>query len=224
MTEAELKRQVQADTCSLRFPFETTLAYADEGLSPWHRGRKTYAIWMLELNAKWLDERVARARQHLAPWLVARYERVPHITVAIAGFLGSYRMADDDADPVALARLIQSLKAEPPPTVELEIGGLNSYRSVAFLEVRDCGARLARVREQVRAGDDFREGPYEPHLTLGHYQHAISANDLAHRFSEFDDIMPRRYVARALCLATYEASDFAGPLTLATRIVLPSTE
>lgn len=114
-------------------------------------------------------QRLQQARRHLGDWLTDSH-RQAHITLAIAGFLVEQpRYDDDDACPQQLAALRQQLREQPPCALTLNIGGLDSFASAAFLAVSDPQRQLPGLRQQLARGDDFRDSPYLPHLTVGLY-------------------------------------------------------
>ena len=62
----------------------------------WHRGRREYTVWVVELAQDEVLAKVEAARNHLSGFLLSSYRRQPHITLFVCGFFADVRRFDDD--------------------------------------------------------------------------------------------------------------------------------
>jgi 2'-5' RNA ligase len=180
----------------------------------WHRGRKTYSVWLLRCNENTaIIEKFHAAREHLNAYLIEPYHRQPHITLFVCGFLVKEPRYNDDFTQVQLDAQVQALeKAEIQP-FEIEIGGMNSFASAPFLEVQDPDGGIPRLREVLSQGAcEFRSALYRPHLTIGLYSDAFPGKELLARMADFPN-EPLRWMVKQVTFATYRAEKFAGKLS-----------
>lgn len=202
-------------------PGPRTLAFEPRDYPEWHRGRDRYAVWLIDADLAPLRDRVARARAHLGG-LLADAQRQPHVTVFVCGFLAEAATWNDDFTPAMLARQRQALARAGVGPFELEVGGLASFDSAAFLDVRDPDGCLAPLRAALAAGRDevCREEAYVPHLTVGLYRDAFVKDEVARRLAGFADDAPVRLPVRRIDLAVYPARDHGGLLERRESFVL----
>jgi hypothetical protein len=111
----------------------------------WHHGRETYTVWILPLENKAIRDKFEAAREHLNGYLLEPYQRQPHITLFVCGFLVDTPRYKDDFTQAQLGSQIQVLESSPMRPFEIEIGGLNSFASAPFLEVRDPQGGITRL-------------------------------------------------------------------------------
>ncbi len=186
----------------------------------WRRGRETYAVWALILEDEFILENFNAARNHLSGYLLEPYRRQPHITLFVCGFLVGHLRYNDDFTIAQLQRQIQALEETDLEPFELEIGGLDSFASAPFLEVRDPAGGIARLREVLSCGArEFRTAPYAPHLTVGLYSATFPSAEVRRRLEEF----PRKPIlsrVEHIALVTYRAQEIAGPLLHRHKFVL----
>lgn len=202
-------------------PGPRTLAFEPRDYPEWHRGRDRYAVWLIDADFAPLRDRVAQARAHLSG-LLADAQRQPHVTVFVCGFLAEAAAWNDDFTPAMLVRQRQALVRAGVGPFELEVGGLASFDSAAFLTVGDPDRCLAPLRAALAAGRDevCREGTYVPHLTVGLYRDAFAKDAVARRLACFADDAPVRLPVRRIDLAVYPARDHSGPLAVRESFVL----
>jgi hypothetical protein len=124
----------------------------------WHRGRRWYHVWVLAVD----DVRVVARRDAVLAALGSRVvpfsARSPHVTVWVHGF-EEEEAGGPPGHPVRAPAGVGS-------TVAIEVGGVNSFASCPFLEVRGAGL------EALRAGfEGVEDDPpeYLPHLTAARY-------------------------------------------------------
>jgi 2'-5' RNA ligase len=191
----------------------TTIATENRDFPEWHRGRETYAVWMLRADNEAIQDKFKAAREHLNSYLVEPYHRQPHITLFVCGFLVDETKYNDDFTPAQLGTQIQALEKADIQPFEIEIGELNSFASSPYLEVRDPEGGIARLREILSCGSrEFCTAPYTPHLTVGLYADTFSSEKVMRRLGTFS-MVPIRWRVERITLATYWANEFAGKLS-----------
>ncbi len=178
----------------------------------WHHGRETYSVWILPLENEAIQGKFEAARQHLNGYLLEPYQRQPHITLFVCGFLVDAPQYEDDFTQAQLGSQIQVLGNTRMRPFEIEIGGLNSFASAPFLEVHDPQGGITRLREILANGArEFRSAPYRPHLTVGLYAGAFASEEVARRLAEFP-VEPIRWKVECIAFASYRAQEIAGRL------------
>lgn len=196
-----------------------TLACSRRDYPEWHKGRQHYAVWLLEIEQEDVLQRLHQARHHLGSWLLDS-RRQPHITLAVAGFLVDQPRYNDDACPQHLAAQCRKLREQPPHALSLKIGGLDSFASAAFLEVGDPKQHLPGLRQRLAHGDDFRDSPYLPHLTVGLYRKRLQAAQVQAKLRSFPSTEPLHLYCKSISLCRYRADRVQGPLHCIERFPL----
>ena len=186
----------------------------------WHRGRETYAVWILPLEDDAVREIFEAAQEHLDGYLLEPNRRQPHITLFVCGFLVAKPQYNDDFTHEQLQAQLQTLEKADTTPFEIEVGGLNSFASAPFLEIHDPEGGIARLREVLSHGArEFRTAPYTPHLTIGLYADAFPSESVMKRLASFPRT-PVRWEVNQITLATYKAHEFAGKLSYEHHISL----
>jgi 2'-5' RNA ligase len=184
----------------------------------WHHGRETYAVWILKLEDDFVREKFKSARTHLDGYLIKPYQRQPHITLFVCGFLVQEANYNDDFTHDQLQAQLRTLEKADIGPFEIEIGGLNSFASAPYLEVHDPHGSIPDLREILsRSAREFRTAPYTPHLTVGLYSGAFQSGDVISRMASFSS-KPIRWKVEEIVLATYQAQEFAGRLNYLRKI------
>ena len=192
---------------------QTTIPAEARDFPEWHHGRETYAVWVLTMDDKTIQDKFVSAREHLNGYLLEPYHRQPHITLFVCGFLVDTPKYNDDFTHAQLQAQIQALENADIQPFEIEIGGLNSFASAPYLEVNDSSNGIAQLREILsRGAREFRTAPYTPHLTVGLYAGAFPSMEVAKRMVEFQSKPILKKVTQ-ITLATYQAKEFAGKLS-----------
>ena len=192
----------------------TTIPAEIRDFPEWHHGRKHYAVWVLgcEDNPA-IQAKFKAARAHLNGYLLEPYDRQPHITLFVCGFLVAAAQYNDDFTQNQVEAQIQALGSAQIEAFEIEINGLNSFASAPFLEVHDPDGGIARLRAALSSGaPEFRTAPYQPHLTVGLYASAFPSQDVLARMAAFLT-EPIRWRVEQITLATYQASEVVGKLS-----------
>jgi 2'-5' RNA ligase len=197
-----------------------TLKSVQSDFSDWHRGRREFAIWMIELEQDEVLRKVEAARKHLSSFLLTPYHRQPHITLFVAGFLADERRHADDYTRHQLeghCRMIADSNIMPFPIV---IQGMDSFASAPFLKVRDQEEGIERVRTLLSstATEIEREG-FVPHVTVGLYSGIFESRVVLERIDAFRD-EPLRLSIDRITFAAYESSELCGPLVYKKQVRL----
>lgn len=197
-----------------------TLVADDRDPVAWRRGRSRFGVWVIDADGAPVRERLQRAQAHLGAvlWPSARQ---PHITVAVGGFLCDEARHADDWAPARLAAQQAALEGLALRPFELQIGGLDSFDSAAFLQVLDPAGGLASLREAlVGAHHEYRDTAYCPHLTVGLYRRAVDKAALAAQLLAFDDGPPLSLSVTAVHWVSYAADELGGRLRVEHRHAL----
>jgi 2'-5' RNA ligase len=155
----------------------------------WRRGRMRYAVWVIDVDDVAIGARLRAAQHHLGHGRLHTLPgRAAHLTVFVCGFEVAERQLDDDfSGAMARAQEAALTRLRCPP-FELEVGGLDSFDSAAFLRVSDPSGSLERLRRTLATScPEQRFAPYVPHLTLGLYQRAEPKDELSRCIAEFED-------------------------------------
>ena len=191
-----------------------TQACEDRDFVEWHHGCPWCAVWVLRIDSAQVQQWMAAGRSSIAPYVLARYARQAHVTVAYRGL-----MADAQPHPratfsqVDLQRDIAQLKAAGLAPLALQLQGVGSFATVPYIGVQ-AGLALQQWHEALAAqhAPDF-EGRYVPHLTLGHYACAMP---VAKVLQYLQQVLPAGVLWQSsisrLWLARYRSHDIAGPL------------
>ncbi|HYA87668.1 MAG TPA: 2'-5' RNA ligase family protein [Nitrospirota bacterium] len=188
----------------------------------WHRGRAEYGLWLIELGTEELFQQVYAAREHLSDFLLKPYYRQPHISVFICGFPAETLSFDDDYSVEQFHAQAELLKNADIRPFDIEVGGLNSFASAAFLEVEDPHNGIEQVRAVLSTtAREIGRSSFTPHVTVGLYSQAFPSSFVTTKISTFQR-KPVRLTVNQITFATYEARKIGGALTGKHRVALHS--
>ena len=186
----------------------------------WRRNRTDYALWLIRADGDAIGKRVAAARKHLAGYLLEPYRRQPHVTICVCGFPAKDARLDDDFADERFDAQVQAVTAAAMEPFPLVVGGLHSFASAPFLEVRDGSGRLEQLRRTLLlGGSEIGRSTFVPHVTVGLYAGAYPAGEVLERMRSFPPGACDLLVDR-ITYAAYEARDPAGPLTMLHELPL----
>ena len=186
----------------------------------WHRGRQDYSVWLVELDGMEVFQKIDAARELLSDFLIKPYQRQPHITIFVCGFLADTPYHDDDYSAEQFERHLHLLREAAGKPFTLEIGGLNSFSSAPFLEVADLEGGLDRVRALLlTTGKEIAMNDYTPHITVGLYSGAFPGSVVTGRISSFPKA-PCKVTVDKITFASYRAREMSGALTYRHEVVL----
>lgn len=200
---------------------QNTVPSPDRDYPEWHRGRQRYALWLVRLECDEIRTRIAAAREHLTDLLQRPYCRQPHITLFVCGFPAEAPRWEDDYGEERFRLHEQALRNAAAGSFEVEIGGLDSFASAPFLEVRDHAGGLEAVRK-VLAGTSKeigRESGFVPHVTVGLYTGAFPGRAVRKKLEELPRD-PCTITIDRVTFAHYNARELAGPLTYQHEVLL----
>lgn len=197
----------------------------DRDFAEWHQGRPWCAVWVVRAEAPRVQALVQVARSALWPWLLPRYARQPHITLAYRGLMP--RDAADTQAEFGLPQLladVQALQAAQLPPFAWLLQGVGSFSTVPYLALSHSPA-LHIAHEALMARMPYPGWHYVPHITLGHYGRRLP---LAEALQALQSSVPggplHAAQADALWLARYRSSDIAGPLYFEGRFDLATQQ
>ncbi|MBC8336130.1 MAG: 2'-5' RNA ligase family protein [Anaerolineales bacterium] len=192
----------------------TTIPAEIRDYPEWRCGRESYAVWVLRCDqSRAIHNLFNAAREHLKGYLLKPYHRQPHITLFVCGFLVEEDQYNDDFTQTQLDAQVQALDKANSQSFEIEIGGMNSFASAPFLEIRDPEGGIPRLREVLsRGAPEFRTAPYRPHLTLGLYAEVFPSEKVLERMAAFSS-EPLWWRVERVSLARYRAKEIAGELS-----------
>lgn len=198
-----------------------TLRSEERDYKEWHKGRRKYAAWMIDIQSGPVRSRFDVAREHLAEFLLEPYQRQAHMTLFVCGFLVEIPRFDDDYTVEEWNCHLRALREAEIASFEIKVGGINSFAATPFLEVFDVEGGIKRVREVLSSTRcEIRAVEYVPHLTLGLYSDEFEVAGVAERISSFGTASPITYLVDEISLRTYSAFEIAGPLAAAYGVDL----
>lgn len=196
------------------FRHQATTIPCQQGDYPeWHLGRTRYGLWALEVDATAVLERFYQAQQALADYLLPGYQRQPHVTLYVCGFLDWLEPQQPQANDNFSKQQLAQQRTQLATTLEqfrnsgqgitLAVGGVDSFSSAPYLRIDDPQQQLARLRAACKVqeaendlplkqrglsaqANEFRSHPYTPHLTLGLYRDAFSCHTLSQAFDRIN--------------------------------------
>lgn len=179
---------------------------------------------MIELEHDEVNRKVWAARNHLSGLLLSPYERQPHITLVVCGFLVNERRWYDDYDKGQFDAHCRQLKESKLKTFPIEIHGLDSFASAPFFHVRDCQGGIGTIKALLSTTAIDTDGDrYSPHVTVGLYSGAFDSRVVLERIKAFAD-EPIRLSVDRITFAAYDASDIRGPLVYKHQVALSKYE
>ena len=186
----------------------------------WHRGRSEYALWLIELESSELHRKVEAARKHLSEFLLKPYHRQPHVTLFVCGFFVDTPLFDDDYSAQQFRHhecLLNDSNIEP---FAIEVGGLNSFTSAPFLEIRDRDNGIGRVRAALSAATkEIGRDTFTPHVTIGLYSGTFPGSIVSRKLAAFPED-PCTLTVDRIMFAVYRAQELAGALTYRHHVSL----
>jgi len=198
-----------------------TQACEDRDFAEWHRGCPWGAVWVVRLEDGAVPALVEQVRTSLHPWLLPRYARQPHITVAYRGLMG-----DAAGHPHAafthqqLQQDIELLQAAQLARFEVRLSGVGSFTTVPYVAVLPS-AVLQQAHVALHAQAPYPGWQYVPHVTVGHYAQQLPMAQVMQALA--GSVAPGLLwegKVDELWLARYQTHDIAGPLTFEGRFDL----
>lgn len=186
-----------------------TLRCEQRDFPEWHRGRPHYLCWVIDVDRPAVRRRWQQARTALQELLLPDYVRQPHVTLALGGF-PQLQAGPEALDAAGLLQQLQGLRQAAIAPFALQLGRLDSFASVPYLQVHAAAPGYAGARRALLAAEALAE-PHVPHLTLGHYADAWPLERLAACRERVPDL-PLTLPVQQLWLVAYATHDIGGRL------------
>ena len=185
----------------------------------WHKGRQTYAVWVLRVHDETVKQRVYQLSEALREWVTPEPDL--HVTLAIAGFPQQPCVHDDDVPIARLKNQAEAVQAEAQ-RVSFRVHGACSFLAAPFLCVTDDDGHLARLRRVLDPpGRPLTIQDYVPHITAGRWKEAYATAVMAKRMEPLMKADPLTVTAQAVELVEYAAADPQARLMTKLHIPLP---
>jgi 2'-5' RNA ligase len=192
---------------------ERTLCNVRRDFTEWHRSRKRYALWALNLHGADIDQRMRDAQAHLADYLLDGYQRQPHITLSLCGFPSASPALPDDFGAETLLAQLSALRQLRPAPFDIAIGDLDSFSSVPYLQVQADKHPLMALRQCLASpAAQTPQAPYTAHVTVGLYGGVWPMAALRAQFKSFGLRSALARQITGISLVSYTAADIGGPL------------
>ena len=180
----------------------------------WHKNREHYAVWVIDFDEQAILDEVDRARYFFEEWLLKPFERQPHISLFVNGFMTDSAVHDDDYSLSQQMTHQQILAQSDLESFDIEIGGLNSFASALYFDVFDSAGGIAQVKDCLtQVMPELRWKAYVPHITIGLYKEQIPTQEVIERIKEYQQLPSIKKNVRNIKLMTYCAQELIGPLT-----------
>lgn len=190
-----------------------TLAMEVRDYPEWHKGRDTYAAWMIDIDNRFLLEEIHRARLFFADFLLKPFDRQPHITLFVCGFVASEKKHDDDyclAEQTGQIKQLNESKLQP---FSLSLGKINSFASALYFEVYDASDSITHIRTVLaNTMPELRWQAYVPHITIGLYNDNYPVAEIVDRVKHYQPAIDISVSVNQIKLMTYPAQVLVGPL------------
>ena len=186
----------------------------------WHKNRDRYFVWVIELVDDKTNGMIDHYKQLLGDYLVSPYQRQPHITLYVSGFLSEKIQYNDDISSNDLLQQVNRIEGLGLEPFVLHIGHVNSFASAPFLEVVDHDGVLDRIRATLYAlRYEVRTSHYIPHVTLGIYRDHFSTAHIASLMEQIEPLDVAITIDR-LKLMSYSSADIGSSLRLEHELTL----
>lgn len=194
--------------------FSHTVAMPLRDYVEWHKNREHYAVWVIDFDEPAILKEIDKARHFFKDILLKPFERQPHISLFVSGFLSEQVVYDDDYSSAAQLVHQQALLESQLNAFDIEIGAINSFDSALYFEVIDHANGIERTRNVLgQVMPELRWKPYVPHITLGVYKDTIPIQAVMDRINEYQRLPKIQKHVRDIKLVTYQATELLGPLT-----------
>ena len=194
-----------------------TIACRDADFRDWRCGRSHAVAWVLDLDRRDVHELVSKARGRLGDYLLPRYQRQPHVTLAFGGLLPEGDPRHDDYTPEHLAEDLDVLRELAEGPVTLRATGWDTFPMVPFLALEHPWLRRAHDALTAHAPESHHMD-FRPHVTIGHYRGTWPLSEPLRLLEDLttDGAWPVEDVR----LVRFRAADIAGPLETVGRLEL----
>ena len=167
-------------------PHRNTIPTVQRDYPEWHRGRKKYALWYLEIEDTGLLNYLHDLRHAFSDVLFQPIHRQFHISLYICGFLTdqAHIQQNDDFLRKQLQRQLADLQQRPSSAFKLHVSQIQSFESALMLEIEDPSGKLIDLRHRLAEhAVEIAPLDYCAHITLGVYRAAYRYADIYQRIA-----------------------------------------
>ena len=183
----------------------------DRDFIEWHQGCPWAAVWVFLADTPQVNKFVEISRKSISSWLLDRYQRQPHITVAYRGLTDTIHTRHVEFNSEKLISDIHILKKLKLQNIELEINGFGSFDTVPYLSIKKTN-QLQKIHNNLNKNLSSNQSQYTPHITIGHYSSQCLTSEVIHHLYNHLKINSFRITTNFLHLVRYKTSDIAGSL------------
>lgn len=203
------------DSQSLTTPTET------HDYPEWHKGRKHYALWYIEIHHPELLAYLSDLTEKFSNYLLHPNTRQFHITLYICGFLTEdKKQFDDDFIQSKFQQQLKILSQNQLNSFKLTTGKINSFSSALFIEIQDHENSLSNIRQLLSyPSQEIAALEYCPHITLGLYSAEFKAQQIFKAIEKIDQKSFEISIEQ-LNFGIYQAQVLQGPLTALHQLIL----
>lgn len=191
-----------------------TIASEHRDFADWHRGRRQYALWAIDMPE--FDGAIVAMRKHLAAYLLPGYARQAHVTLSVCGFPRHDAGPDDDVHGFSAADFaaqVDALRGAQLAPFAIEIGAAATFSSAAYFAVDDPQGKLTRLHRTLTRDEEITgDPPYVPHLTFGLYRASYPIAQMLQHLRRGPNPQRRTHHVDRVSLMTYETAVVTGAL------------
>lgn len=203
-------------------PDRYTVPTVQRNYPEWHRGRKKYALWYLEIEDTGLLNYLQYLRHTFSDVLYQPIHRQFHISLFICGFLTDQANAQQNDDFLCKQLQLQlaHLQQTSISVFRLRVNQIQSFESALMLKIEDPSGKLVDLRHRL-AEHTVEIAPldYCAHITLGVYRDAYRYADIYQRIAAIQQ-QTFEIEVNHLTFGCYQPHILQGPLFAEQHIQL----
>lgn len=193
----------------------TTLSHCNRDFAEWHKGISHYGFWAIVVDDQSWIRLFETAQAHIKPFILAGYNRAPHITISACGLLDKEYFSDE-----LLNNQYHKFKGSNISQFSLHTTSLNSFTSAPHLNIEYSAPlhNLRKLATNISQEDAFYE--YRPHVTIGLYRDAFSTDEVTKHLQNFQYPSIKAMKVTKLSFCAYETCNIQGPFQILRQIDL----
>lgn len=201
---------------------QRVLATPQRDYTEWHRNRKKFAVWYLQVESAECVAYCQQLTQHFSDLLIQPMSRQYHVTLFVCGFWQKQLQLADDFSQAQLIKQLESLQQIKLTSIQLQSGAIRSFQSSLCLEIFDPQNSLSGIRNILaQHATEIRAQVYLPHLTLGIYNQAYHYDQIMACIAQAPQ-QQFNLTCRQLYFGYYQPHILQGPLYAAHTLQLDS--
>ena len=179
----------------------------------WHRNRGDYYLIGIVMENREIARYVNTIKRQFSSYLVMPYERQPHITLRVLGFMQPEPVDEDEFNGDHLDRIHTYFTKSSLPSFDIVIGQINTFQGALYLEVD----LPSRVQEQCRHGFEFmtsemRDIPFRAHVTVGLYNDYYPLAEIHEKIGKCNLVQEIVHNVKSITLLSYAPGDIGSKL------------